>query len=194
MVDMIVYKAVNKTNGKVYIGQTIYDIEYRQKTHTTGQWRTKFKHALDKYGVDGFEWSVLCECSSLQEMNGMEKKFIEEYDSINTGYNLMSGGKQGGNHTETTKQKISEAMKGEKNPFYGKTHSEEAKKKIGECETGERNHNAREYIITTPTGEEILIKGLREFCREHGLTRELMGACARGKQSHHKGYKCRYNG
>ena len=35
-------------------------------------------------------------------------------------------------HTEEEKRKISESMKGEKNPFYGKHHTEETKKKWSE--------------------------------------------------------------
>lgn len=41
-------------------------------------------------------------------------------------------------HTEESKRKISEAMKGEKNPFYGKKHSEETRKKISEANKGKR--------------------------------------------------------
>ena len=39
-------------------------------------------------------------------------------------------------HTEEEKRKISESMKGEKNPFYGKHHTEETKKKWSEQRKG----------------------------------------------------------
>ena len=39
-------------------------------------------------------------------------------------------------HSEETKRKISEATKGEKNPFYGKKHSEETRKHWSEIRTG----------------------------------------------------------
>ena len=41
--------------------------------------------------------------------------------------------------SEETKRKMSEAAKGEKNPFYGKHHSEDAKRKMSESLKGE-NH------------------------------------------------------
>lgn len=40
--------------------------------------------------------------------------------------------KTGKLHTEEHKRKISEALKGEKNPFFGKHHTEETKQKISE--------------------------------------------------------------
>ena len=40
--------------------------------------------------------------------------------------------------SEETKNKLREAHKGKKNPFYGKHHSEEAKKKMSECHKGKK--------------------------------------------------------
>lgn len=44
-------------------------------------------------------------------------------------------------HTEESKIKISEAMKGENNPFYGKHHSEETKAKISKANKGKIGWN-----------------------------------------------------
>jgi 5-methylcytosine-specific restriction endonuclease McrA len=46
---------------------------------------------------------------------------------------------KGRKHTEEEKQKISEAIKGEKNPFYGKKHTEETRKRISEAGIGKHN-------------------------------------------------------
>ena len=43
--------------------------------------------------------------------------------------------------SKETKQKLSEARKGEKNHMYGKTHSKETKQKLSEAMTGEKNPN-----------------------------------------------------
>lgn len=43
--------------------------------------------------------------------------------------------------SDETKKKLSEVMKGENNPFYGKHHSEEVRKKLSEAQKGEKNHN-----------------------------------------------------
>jgi len=110
-------------------------------------------------------------------------------------------------HTEETKKKMSvvkkgikrepfsdewrvnmsKSMSGEKNPMYNRNHTEETKQKM----SGSNSSLSERYIITTPEGEEIEIKGLRAFCRDNGLNRQLMSAVSRGLQTHHKGYKCR---
>ena len=43
---------------------------------------------------------------------------------------------QGKRHSEEARRKISESLKGEKNPFYGKHHSEEARRKMSEAHKG----------------------------------------------------------
>ena len=58
----IIYKAVNKSNGKVYIGQTIDGINKRSSQHCSNAlnknhsaYNTKFYRALRKYGA-----KILC--------------------------------------------------------------------------------------------------------------------------------------
>ena len=55
------------------------------------------------------------------------------------GYNLREGGGNGGKLSEEVKQKISESMTGENNPFYGQTHTDKTKQKISKSMSGE-NH------------------------------------------------------
>ena len=46
---------------------------------------------------------------------------------------------KGKHQTESAKQKISNAKKGENNPMFNKTHSESAKQKISNAKKGENN-------------------------------------------------------
>ena len=48
---------------------------------------------------------------------------------------------QGKRHTDETRRKMSESLKGEKNPFYGKHHSEEARRKMSEAKKGKSAWN-----------------------------------------------------
>lgn len=88
--------------------------------------------------------------------NGVDNIFIKLDDTIPNGYvkgRLLKGNmlkyertneikakiseKHKGTHlTEETKRKISEAVSGENNPFYGKKHSEAAKQKISRANRG----------------------------------------------------------
>ena len=49
---MIIYKATNKNNGKIYIGQTIQSLKNRNRLRKYGS--TKFDMAFKKYGEEGF--------------------------------------------------------------------------------------------------------------------------------------------
>ena len=139
MAKGLIYKATNKTNGKSYVGQTIFTIVERIKGHiksSNGQSNYYFHRAIRKYGEENFDWKVLSECNNMNELNKQEVHYIKEYDTYNSGYNMTEGGggTSGYNHTENTGLKMSKTRKGrftgEENSFYGKKHSEETKKKM----------------------------------------------------------------
>ena len=48
---------------------------------------------------------------------------------------------QGKHHSDETRRKMSESLKGEKNPFYGKHHSEETRRKMSEAKKGKNTWN-----------------------------------------------------
>jgi len=99
-------------------------------------------------------------------------------------------------HTEEAKKKISDAMKGDKNPFYGKTHTEETKKKLSEMFSGDKSVRSKKYIVITPDGKRIKVKGLRKFCREYKkvkLYHQSLIKCAQGEYKQSKGFKCIYD-
>ena len=75
---MIIYKATNKVNGKVYIGQTTRDLSTRQCQH---KWESKnkggnyFYRAINKYGFDSFEWEIIRICDNMKSLNAYEKYY-----------------------------------------------------------------------------------------------------------------------
>lgn len=92
---MIVYKAVNKVNGKIYVGQTRHTLEQRKSAHikrAKSGVNTHFYCALRKYGEDAFEWSVICTANSKSDLNLLETYYIQKYNSIECGYNMVDGG------------------------------------------------------------------------------------------------------
>lgn len=133
-----IYMIKNKVNGNVYIGQAA-DIYERWKEHISLLRRGKhvnnhLQRAWNKYGDDNFEFSIVEECDE-NALNDREIYWIAEYDSYHNGYNqtLGGGGVRGFKHDEETKQRISESLKGENAPWYGKQRSEETKVKIGQA-------------------------------------------------------------
>lgn len=65
----------------------------------------------------------------------------------------------------------------------------------GGGDTGNNQDNWKkvsdDWLVVLPSGEEIVIKNMLEFCRQNSLNSSTMSAVARGKRSNYKGYKCR---
>ena len=63
-------------------------------------------------------------------------------------------------HAEERKKKISESMRGNKNPFYGKHHSDETKEKLRIQRKGKRlTEEYKKKISEAITGEKNPFKG-----------------------------------
>jgi hypothetical protein len=50
-------------------------------------------------------------------------------------------------------------------------------------------HRKRTFIALSPSGEEIHVKGLKEFAREQGLIRQAITNCIKGRSRSHKGWR-----
>ena len=116
MKEWIIYKCTNRTNGKVYIGQTMYTIEHRWSGHVHSALRTDSRvplHcAIRKYGRDAFLLEVVQSASSQEETNKLEVEWIARVGSITPGgYNLQRGGEVSEVHPDT-KVRISESWGG----------------------------------------------------------------------------------
>jgi group I intron endonuclease len=96
---MIIYKCQNKISGKIYIGQTIKTLDERKLTHLNSSKfaKSKFHKALKSYGIDSFDWEVLATATTKEQLNKLEIDYINQYDSINNGYNMVDGGTGGYN-------------------------------------------------------------------------------------------------
>lgn len=97
---MIIYKATNLINGKVYIGQTVNTLKYRSEQHRReakidNRKHPYFHNAIRKYGFENFEFECIDEADSIDELNEKEAYWIGLYHSTDKdiGYNLDSGGR-----------------------------------------------------------------------------------------------------
>jgi group I intron endonuclease len=93
---MYIYKFTHVATGKSYIGQTIQDPLHRKSEHISHAKHSSkeyhFHNALRKYGVENFTFEVIDTATSLDELNLLEIKYVELYDSINNGYNIRAPG------------------------------------------------------------------------------------------------------
>lgn len=111
---MHIYKFTHTTSGRCYIGQTIQDPNQRKLEHISGsRYSDKtyhFHNALKKYGIESFTFEVIDSANSLEELNLLEEKYVNHYDSINNGFNIRQAG---GNklHSEESKERMREAQK-----------------------------------------------------------------------------------
>ncbi len=170
---MIVYKATNKINGKVYIGQTRHSLETRKTRHIQKARKgvnTHFYNAIRKYGEDAFTWDIICSTNSKQTLNELETYYINQYDSIHNGYNMVDGGDNNIMDIESVKtkhaikmsspevrNKISRTMKKLR---AEKGFSDDTRRKISEKLKG--NHN-----FGTGDTRSIACYCVDEFGNEH---------------------------
>ena len=118
-----IYKAVNKKNGKTYIGKT-NNFEKRKREHFLDK-RTNsiFDRALRKHGDELFEWSILeNHIPTLKAANEREQYWIKQYNAYfrwddSNGYNMTCGG-EGGNCWNVRKVAVYN-LQGEYQATYG---------------------------------------------------------------------------
>lgn len=166
-----IYSLTDPITNKVrYIGKSI-EPSQRYSAHLTRAKKRKnytncWIYGLLKKGLKPI-MTIIEECD---ESNWIER---EQYNiSIHenlTNLTLGGEGTHGFKATEETKQKMSEARKGEKNAFYGKTHSEETKKKLSQINKDKNTSGENNYFYgkTHPeeTRKHLAIKAMERWKR-----------------------------
>ena len=126
-----IYMLKNKVNGKIYIGQTVDYFrrmnEYKnRKSSKEKSSNYTIMQAIEKYGFDNFECSILIKCKK-DELTEYEMHFISKYKSYmkKYGYNSFHLKNRRGNKqtlNKSTKSKMSKS-------HAGLTESSETKRK-----------------------------------------------------------------
>jgi len=127
----VIYRIVNKENGRVYIGKTERSFRYR---YGAKWWEAKHNRALradlNIYGKDAFAVDILVHDLDPKELTKVEEFLIFSHNSLHpNGYNLMKASFGPDRISEETRAIMSKAQSGRK-------HSEETKKKIGAANKG----------------------------------------------------------
>lgn len=178
---MIIYKATNKINGKCYIGQTRHSLEHRKAAHLRCAKKgveTHFYQAIRKYGEENFEWEIICSANDKKRLNELETFYIQKYDSIKHGYNMVDGGDNNIMDIESVKTKhdaimqspemrkrISDTMK--RKIANGEFFTDEHRRKLSESAKGNHNFGSGDtrsigcYCVLE-TGEELHFHSYRD--------------------------------
>ena len=122
-----IYKIVNLSTGKIYVGQAVshilnhkryrpYGHEGRFRCHISEAFSTKknqshyLNNAIRKYGVADFVVELI-ECCEMNEANDREIHYIKHHNSLFPGgYNLKNGGSVF-THSDESKKRVSNGVK-----------------------------------------------------------------------------------
>jgi group I intron endonuclease len=121
-----IYKIVNLSNNKIYVGQAVshilnhkkyrpYGHEGRFRCHISEAFSTKknqshyLNNAIRKYGVKDFVVELI-ECCEIDDADERETHYIKEFNSLYpNGYNLKNGGKVF-THSNESKKRVSNGV------------------------------------------------------------------------------------
>lgn len=214
-----VYQHKNKINGKIYIGITMQEPEQRWRHGEGYKSSPHFYAAIQKYGWDNFEHNILFTNLTKEEACLKEQELIKKFNSMNRefGYNSTSGGDVFVMNEET-KQKISQALMGNKNGL-GHPCSEEKKKKISDAQKGRKLTEEHKQKLSeaaknrhTPCSEQAkenikkashkkpvyceeldqVFESVQECSRQLGIPATNISKLCNGRGKTLKGYHLRY--
>jgi len=93
-----IYEITNKLNGRKLIGQTIQKDPrgrwraHRSKLRSCVHENRHLQRAWNKYGESNFEFNVVCEVDTIEELNKEETTRIAADKNV---YNILPGGENG---------------------------------------------------------------------------------------------------
>lgn len=204
---MLIYVFTNKINDKKYVGQTVRDFNVRLQEHLRKQ-DIVFGKALKKYGAENFEYEIIDNAATIEELNAKEVFWIDKLNTvIPNGYNQCYGGNNtlGFKHRlhsrrmmSLTKRKTG-SMKGKNNHYYGKKHSPEVLQKMKDAWTEERRQLTSERskvmdrshffvkVKNVDTGE--IFNSVKEAAAAYGLKDTHISRVCKGKRKTTGGYR-----
>lgn len=149
-----IYILQNKTNNKIYVGQTNNPAKRRREHKAKDRFFTKgtpLYNAIKKYGFDSFEMTIIEEFTTPEESDEAEEFWIQFFQSRNMdlGYNIAQGGRVNRNfkHTQQFKEEKSKQMKNyyltHKPHNFGKETPNEIKQKLSNLWDGEKALTAK---------------------------------------------------
>ena len=184
--NIIIYKVTNIINNKVYIGQTITELDKRIYYHYQSAFKNNtqspFYCAIRKYGWDNFTWVIIfnLDDTNKYEIDMLERFWIAYYRKKlgrENVYNITDGGSGtiGYKFTDERKENHSKILKGKNTWTKGRKQTQEFKDKISK---------KMKNRIFTPIWRQRISEGLKGIHKsphseEHKLKQSL---AMRGKK------------
>ena len=144
--------------------------------------------SIEKYGFNNFDISKIYDIAfSKVELDIKEKLHIQLYQSTDNkhGYNNKEGGSNGKQNKETILK-----MSGKNNPMYGKKHTEETKNKISNSMKGKYSNSLNpnsKIIICLNNG--IVYNTAKDACSSLSIKNQSgVSNVLKGKRDSHNGY------
>lgn len=172
-----VYLTENLKNSKKYIGShhaTALDTSYIGSG-------TLLLKAIEKYGKENFQVSIIEECETEEQLVEREEFWIRYYNAVeddeyyNLTYSGYTRGITGYKHTEENKRKCArfgpdngfygKGLFGKDNGFYGKHHSDETRKLMRENHADFSGENHPNYGKRGPESPNFGKKRTPEQCQ-----------------------------
>jgi group I intron endonuclease len=156
---MQVYAINNIANGKIYVGQTIRDLDaYLRSDVTRALKRTKDRKpylyaAIRKYGPKNFTIRCIHKCADKAEMDRAEKAYIKLFGTQDPelGYNLADGG---GGSFGYTRVITSEHREKIRLAGIGRKHSEDTKARMRAAAVGKPKSEEHKAKLRKPKSDE----------------------------------------
>lgn len=201
-----IYKIINISSKKVYIGQS-KNIEKRWREHIKllkkgNHHSIKLQRSWNKSGENKFEFEIIEECS-IENLDSREQHWIDYYDSINKGFNIVNVGET----PKTTKQKLKKKKNTQRyNDFILKLKELENKLECKvdiECELYKENLLNNKYSVTEYSKVINLINFILNYYKnnydcisEFKINRYIIGLSHQPKLiievKHNNGVNCNY--
>ncbi len=151
-----------KANGiPKYVGSTSLTITKRIQLHYISCKKSVIYKYVREHPNEEFSYVAIDYANTKEEAFEKEEFWTEFYRERYSMLNIFTGPIPDDN----TKRKISEATKGNNNPFFGKHHTEESKKKMSEARKGKKkSEEFKKYLSdmfagkNNPSARKVRIK------------------------------------
>ena len=157
----LIYQTTNLVNNKIYIGKHITE-NIEDQYFGSGKY---LKRAIEKYGLENFEFKILFELQNKEEMNLLEKCVVtQEFCDREDTYNINIGGD--GGWSTVNKNPTNTGS----NHFFKNKSKEEISEigRLGGKATAQKIHNM------IPTEREKYRK-LRSAIAKMGFSKQFLG-------------------